>query len=383
MDRSTRRVSTALSLLVVAGLAAAAAQAPAAAQATIEDRLVILTPIPREVADATADRFAEFTRRRFGTALRPIIVSSGSPLAYARIIEWRGRPEADLFWAGEAEVLDDLADRRLLALHELPDAQVREVPATIGTPRPIPLRDQRGYWIGTALTAAGLIYHPRLLRRAGIEPPADWDDLADCRFKGQVVQTTPDRSGSHHASLEVLLQLKGEQKGWEWALRVGANTGLFVTRSRDVPTFVARGEYGVGFAVLSYMAFQEVLGGLELRFVSPPYAWISPAPTAVIAGARSPLAARAFLQYLLSDEGQRGLVGHGLFPILPRFRMEGPPGSTPERAAAFSGMRSFFDRPVKTIYDDNLAQRRYGEVNEIYRKLILERHRDLVRLHCP
>ncbi len=373
----------ALSLSVAIAVLVALAPGPGAGQALIEDRLVIITPIPREVADATAERFAEHARRRFGNPLRPIIVSSGSPAAYARIIEWKGRPEADLLWAGEAELLDDLADRRLLLPHEMPDGVVREIPARIGEPRAIPLRHEGGVWVGTALTAAGIVHHPRLMRRIGADPPAGWDDLTDCRLKGQIVQTTPDRSGSHHASLEVILQLRGWQRGWEWAQRVGANTGLFVTRSRDVPTFVARGEFAVGFGVLSYMAFQEVLAGYDLRFASPPYAWISPAPTAVIAGARSPRAARAFLQYLLSDDGQRGLVGHGLFPILPRFRMEGPPGSPAEAAATFCGMRSFFERPIKTIYDDDLAQRRYGEVNDIYRKLITERHPQLTRLHCP
>lgn len=355
---------------------------PAPGQA-LEDRLVVMTPIPREVADAVADRFAEHTRQRYGAPVRPTLVSLGGPTMYARVLEWRGRPEADLLWASEAEVLDDLVARRLLVLHELPEALVREVPQAIGEPRAIPLRDGRGYWIGTALTSAGIVYHPRLLRRLGVDPPRDWDDLLDCRLRGQVVQTTPDRSATNHSSLEVILQLRGWQRGWEWAQRLAATTGIYVTRSRDVPTFVARGEFAVGFAVLSYMAFQEVLGGHDIRFVSPPYAWISPAPSAVLTGARSPRAARAFLQFLLSDEGQRLMMAHGLFPILPRFKMEGPPGSVAAQAVTFAGMRSFFDRPVRTIYDDDLAQKRYQEVNELYRKLVFERHEQLKRLHCP
>lgn len=164
---------------------------------------------------------------------------------------------------------------------------------------------------------------------------------------------------------------------------MGGNTGLFATRSRDVPTFVARGEFAVGFGVLSYMAFQEVLAGNDPRFVSPPYTWVSPAPTAVLAGARSPRAARAFLQFLLSEEGQRTMMAHGLFPIVPKFRMEGPAGSPAEQAAVFSGTRSFFDRPLKSVYDDSLAQRRFNEVNDLYRKLIVERHPQLARLYCP
>ncbi len=369
--------------LLCAGLLLAGAPIPTDAQAPLEDRLVIMTPIPREVADPIADRFAEHARQRYGMALRPTLVSMGGPLMYARVLDWRGRPEADLLWASEAELLDDLAGRRLIVPLELPESLMRDVPATLGEPRPIPLRDSKGYWIGTALTAAGIVYHPRLLRRLGAEPPRDWDDLIDCRFKGQVVQTTPDRSATNHSSLEVVLQLSGWQRGWEWAQRLAGNTGLYVTRSRDVPTFVARGEFAVGFAALSYMAFQEVLAGHDLRFTSPPYAWISPAPTAILTGARAPRAARAFLQYLLADEGQRVMTGHGLFPILPKFRMEGPPGSVAAQAATFSGMRSFFDRPVRTIYDDDLAQKRYAEVNDLYRKLIVERHTQIVRLHCP
>ncbi len=374
-------VRTTLMLLAIIILLAYA-PIPTGAQA-LEDRLVLITPIPVDVANATADRFAEYVRQRFGAALKPTIVAMGGPVAYGRIIEWRGRPDADLMWAGEAELFDDLAEKRLLAAHELPDAMVREIPAAVGEPRTIPLRDPRGYWIGTALTATGLIYHPRLLRRLGVEPPRDWDDLLDCRLKGNVVQSTPYQSSSHHASLEVLLQLRGWQKGWDWAQRVGGNTGLFATRSRDVPTFVARGEFAVGFGVLSYMAFQEVLAGNDLRFVSPPYAWISPAPTAVLAGARSPRAARAFLQFLLSEEGQRTMMAQGLFPIVPKFRMEGPSGSPAEQAAVFSGTRSFFDRPLKSVYDDSLAQRRFNDVNDLYRKLIVERHPQLARLYCP
>lgn len=374
---------TAVVMLVCTSLLLALPFARGGAQTPLEDRLVIMTPIPREVADPVADRFAEHARQRYGTALRPTLVSMGGPLMFARVLEWRGRPEADLLWASEAEVLDDLAGRRLIVPLDLPESLLREVPTTLGDPRPIPLRDPKGHWVGTALTAAGIVYHPRLLRRLGTEPPRDWADLIDCRFKGQVVQTTPDRSATNHSSLEIVLQLNGWQRGWEWAQRLGASTGLYVTRSRDVPTFVARGEFAVGFAVLSYMAFQEVLAGHDLRFVSPPYAWISPAPSAILTGARAPRAARAFLQYLLSEEGQRIMTSHGLFPILPKFKMEGPPGSVAAQAATFSGMRSFFDRPVKTIYDDDLAQKRYAEVNDLYRKLITERQSQLVRMHCP
>jgi ABC-type Fe3+ transport system substrate-binding protein len=354
----------------------------ARAQATIEDRLVIITPVARTVADPTVAAFREFARRQFNVTVNVTVVSAGTPVAYGRIREWGGRPEADVFWGGEPALFDDLAERKLLAALDLPEAVLREIPASLGTPKSVSLKDPKGFWVGCCLTPYGLVYHPRLLKRLGMEAIRDWDDLLDCRLKGQVAQATPDRSSSNHASYEVILQMLGWQKGWEWAQRLGANTGIFVARSRDVPTVVAKGEFAVGFAVPAYMAFEDVLDGHDLKYVHPTAAFVTPEPLAILAGSRNPRAARAFLQYVLSEDGQRVMMARGQYGISPKYRMEGPKGSPVERMAEFAGIRSFFDRPVRNVYDDNVAQGRYEQVNLTFRKLVLERHEELKRLHC-
>lgn len=356
---------------------------PSEAQAAIEDRLVIITPVARTVADPTVAAFIEYARRQFNVTVRVTVTSAGTPVAYGRIREWAGRPEADVFWGGEPALFDDLALRRLVAPLELPEAVVREIPAAIGTPKQVLLKDPKGFWIGCCLTPYGLVYHPRLLKRIGMEVIRDWDDLLDCRLKGQVAQATPSRSSSNHASYEVILQTHGWQKGWEWAQRLGANTGIFVARSRDVPTVVAKGEFAAGFAVPAYMAFEDLLGGHDIKYVHPTAGFVTPEPLAILAGARSPRAARAFIQYALSDEGQRVMMARGQYGITPKHRMEGPAGSQLEQMAQFAGTRSFFDKPVRNIYDDDVAQGRYALVNDTFRKLIEERHGELKRLHCP
>jgi iron(III) transport system substrate-binding protein len=353
------------------------------AQPAIEDRLVIITPVARTVADPTVAGFREFARRQFNVTVNVTVVSAGTPVAYGRIREWGGRPEADVFWGGEPALFDDLAERKLLAVLDLPEAAVREIPASLGTPKAVLLKDPKGFWVGCCLTPYGLVYHPRLLKRLGMETIRDWDDLLDCRLKGQIAQATPDRSSSNHASYEVILQMLGWQKGWEWAQRLGANTGIFVARSRDVPTVVAKGEFAVGFAVPAYMAFEDVLDGHDLKYVHPTAAFVTPEPLAILAGSRNPRAARAFIQYVLSEEGQRVMMARGQYGITPKHRMEGPPGSPLARMAEFAGIRSFFDRPVRNVYDDNVAQGRYSLVNDTFRKLIVERHNELKRLHCP
>jgi iron(III) transport system substrate-binding protein len=150
--------------------------------------------------------------------------------------------------------------------------------------------------------------------------------------------------------------------------RLAAHTGLFTARSRDVPAIVARGEFAVGFAVPSYFAFEDRLAGYDIRYVAPRTAWITSGPAAVLRGAQHPNAARAFIEFLLSEQGQRIAMERGLFPIVPQYRIQGPPGSTAELAVEFNGgVRSYYDVEVVSVYDEALAQKRYEAVNARFR----------------
>jgi ABC-type Fe3+ transport system substrate-binding protein len=121
---------------------------------------------------------------------------------------------------------------------------------------------------------------------------------------------------------------------------------------------VAKGEFAAGFAVPSYMAFEDRLAGFDIKFVAPKTAWITPEPIAIPAGAKHPKAARAFIEFMLSERGQRVAMERGVFPITPKYRVQGAPGSTAEAAVEFTGgMRSYFDREVTNIYVDAVRKR--------------------------
>lgn len=341
---------------------------PAAAQA-IEDELVLITPVAKTLTDPALAEFAKYAKERWNVTVRTAALAAGTPVAYGRIVEWKGRPEADIFWGGESALFDKLAEQKLLARLDLPKPVVDSIPASIGKPKPIYLKDPKGFWIGTVLEPYGLVYHPRLLQRLGVPEPKDWNDLLHPKLKGNVAQCAPTRSSSSHATYEVILQRDGDEKGWDWLKRLAANTGIFTARSRDVPSVVAKGEFAAGFAVPSYMAFEDRLAGYDIKFVAPKTAWITPEPIGVIAGAKHPKAARAFIEFMLTERGQRVAMERGVFPITPKYRVQGKPGSTAEMAVEFTGgLRSYFDVDVVNIYDDDKAQARYEQVNQQFRK---------------
>ena len=350
-------------------LVTAAGPPPAAAQAPIEDELVLITPVSKFVFDGALKAFAQYAKERWNVTVKTNGIPAGTPVAYGRIVEWKGKPEADIFWGGESALFEKLAEQKLLAKLELPRPVLDAIPASIGTPKPIPLKDPDGYWVGTALEPYGLVYHPRLLRRLGVPDLKDWDDLLNPKLKGNVAQCAPTRSSSSNATYEVMLQALGEGPGWDWLKKLADNTGHFTARSRDVPNVVAKGEFAAGFAVPSYMAFEERISGFDIRFVAPKNAFVTPEPMAILAGARHPRAARAFIEFLLTEAGQKVFMESGLFPISPKFRMQGAPGSKIELAVEFTGgVRSYFDTPVSNVYDEDVAKKRSEQLKERFRK---------------
>ena len=359
------------SLIALAVLVVMLTPMAAPGAASIEDELVIQTPMSAFVVESMLKEFAQHARERWGVTPRTRVLRAGTPVSYETIRKWAGQPEADVFWGGEPALFNDLAGHRLLARLEVAPDAWESIPPSIGAPKPIPLKDPDRFWVGTGLEAYGLVYSPRLLKRLGVPEIREWDDVLHPKLKGQVAQCTPTRSSSSHASYQVILQSKGDVEGWAWLRRLAANTGVFVKSSREVPAVVARTEYAVGFGVPSYFAFEEKLAGFDIRFVAPRNAFVTPEPFAVLQGARHPRAAAQFLAFLLSQRGQQLMTERGLFPITPRYKVHGPPGSTAELAVQLTGgIRSFFDPPVSNIYDDAVARRRYQEVNETFRKHI-------------
>ena len=137
----------------------------AGAQVLIEDALVLQTPVSKFIVDAALKDFAAYAKEKWGVTVKTNALYAGTPVSYGRIVEWKGRPEADIFWGGESALFDDLAEKKLLVKLDLSKEAWESVPPSIGKPKPIFLKDPKSFWVGTALEPYGLVYHPRLLKR--------------------------------------------------------------------------------------------------------------------------------------------------------------------------------------------------------------------------
>ncbi|HEY1791902.1 MAG TPA: extracellular solute-binding protein [Opitutaceae bacterium] len=196
-------------------------------------------------------------------------------------------------------------------------------------------RDPNDLWYGTVLSSYGIIYNTDGLRRLGFtQPPRQWGDLTDPRFAGEVGLCDPLQSGSiAQCFLNVIQQqihrrvdpLRGAggaaeaaavRRGWMDAMRmlqlIGANARYFTDTSQKPPIDVADGNCAAGMCIDFYGREQEeaVLrrdpGSTRLGYVSPAGgAAYSVDPIALLRGAPHAAVARAFIEYVLSMDGQK------------------------------------------------------------------------------
>ena len=184
-----------------------------------------------------------------------------------------------------------------------------------------------GFYLGFAASGYGIMYNTRYLRANNLPAPKEWDDLKKPIYFGHVGISAPSRSGTTHLTVETILQGEGWDKGWASLLEIGGNLAQVSDRSFGVPEAVNSGQYGIGI-VIDFFGLSAKASKFPVEFVYPTVTAIVPANVGIIANARNPKAAEAFVEFLLSDEGQQILLDPKIqrLPVRPATYDKAPAG---------------------------------------------------------
>ncbi len=200
-------------------------------------------------------------------------------------------------------------------------------------------RDKEGRWFGCVLSSYGIIYNRDALHRLGlVEPPKQWRDLTAPRYFGEIALCDPTKSGSIAKAFENVIQQQMQRRlrainsanaggdlkageaqavreGWEDGLRIlqliGANARYFTDTSQKPPIDVAAGNCAVGMCIDFYGRTQVETaqhrdGSGRLGYVTPIGGTVSSVdPIGLLRGAKHKEAATAFMEFVLSMEGQK------------------------------------------------------------------------------
>lgn len=95
-------------------------------------------------------------------------------------------------------------------------------------------KDKDGYWTGIYVNPLSFVSNTNLLKKYNLTAPKSWAEICDPKFKGQVQMANPGSSGTAYNVLVTLIQLFGEDKGFEYIKKLDNNITMY-TRSGAAP----------------------------------------------------------------------------------------------------------------------------------------------------
>jgi iron(III) transport system substrate-binding protein len=283
-------------------LAAACGTLPGKGGSKADDNpasLTLYTSVTQETVDAVT---AGYQAAHPGAAVTVFRAPTGELIARIAADLRSGGLKADVIWGTDPLSMQSYTDQSLLAPWPLPD--LTSVPKRYRTPE---------FW-GTRLLYLVLVTHQ------GLEPaPRDWDQLTTPAYAGKVAVPDPAFAGSAFAALGYFSQTEGMD--YYRALR--ANGAKQVASIPDVVTQVAQGTYAAGITLDSQVR-DAIKQGSPVDLVWPASGAIALySPIAQTSATKRAAAAKDFLAYVLSTDGQERIASAGWQPIVGS--VPGPP----------------------------------------------------------
>ena len=183
---------------------------------------------------------------------------------------------------------------------------------------PAEMRDPDGYWSAIELGTHGVIYSPKLVPKDQV--PRSYTDLLNPRWKGKMGMDDRDEEW-----FTAMLQILGEAKGIEFMKRLGLQDLQFRAGGTVLQNLVVAGEFPLLVNGRANTVEALIKKGAPIDWVAIEPVHTTVSVVAVPAQAPHPNAAKLFVDWILSAEGQQAQkeairipARPGVYPDPPR-----------------------------------------------------------------
>ncbi|HVL73544.1 MAG TPA: extracellular solute-binding protein, partial [Beijerinckiaceae bacterium] len=335
----------ALAVLALVATGPAFAQAPSG-------KVTVVTSFSKDVTDPIKRAFEKATP---GVTLD--VQNRNTNAGVKFLEETRANNQTDLFWASAPDAFEVLKSKGLLQQYK---PKATGIPEKVGA---FPINNPEGYYFGFAASGYGIMWNERYAKANRLPDPKEWSDLAKPVYFDHVAIAAPSRSGTTHLTIETILQGEGWDQGWRTIKEMAGNFRQVMERSFGVPDAVNSGQVGYGI-VIDFFAFSSQASGFPVKFVYPTVTTIVPANVGIVANAPNTAAAQAFVEFLLSPQGQEVLLEPSIrrLPINPAVYEKAPPDYPNPFKDPTLGARVKFDVEV--------SEKRTAAVDTLFDQLI-------------
>ncbi|MBP9927983.1 MAG: ABC transporter substrate-binding protein [Rhodoferax sp.] len=294
-------------LLACAAAAISLPQFAIAQSAAVSGPLVLYTSQPDKDVKGT---IAEFNKKYPDVKVEVFRSGTTEVLNKLRTEISAGAPQPDLILLADSVTMEALKkDGQLMPMK---NADVSGIPAQF--------YDKDKYYIGTKVITTGIVVNTKARFK-----PASWKELLNPDLKNQVAMPSPLYSGAAAISLGAWLA-DPALGGWSYVEGLKSNGAIAVRGNGAVLQQVANGEKSAGILV-DFMALNAKAKGSPVEFVIPKEGLtFVTEPVAMLKTAKHVAAAEAFVNFLLSADGQVFSTTLGYVPILKGVK---PPAGYP------------------------------------------------------
>jgi iron(III) transport system substrate-binding protein len=232
----------------------------------------------------------------YGITVNYVRMSSGESLA--RVEAEKDNPTFDIWWGGPIDSFIAAKEKGLLEAYDSPNyGNIRD---------PKLMKDVDNQWVGVYVGSLGFATNTNwLAANPGVEAPTSWDDLLKPEFKDQILVAHPSTSGTSYTAISTILQIRGEEAGWEFIRQYADQVAQFTKSGAAPAKFVGQGEAAVAI-VFSHDTVNEIENNqmpLLLTFPAEGTGY-EIGGMGLLKGAKNMQAAKLWFDWAISPEGQ-------------------------------------------------------------------------------
>jgi iron(III) transport system substrate-binding protein len=196
------------------------------------------------------------------TGVKVSMTRKSSGETYAQVKAEAANPRGDIWWGGTGDPHMQAAEEGLTEeykspkLAELNDWAVRQ------------WEQSKGRAVGIYSGALGFAYNTKLLAEKKLAEPKCWADLLDPKLKDEVQVADPNSSGTAYTLLATMVQIMGEQKGFEYLKALHKNINQYTKSGAAPAKATSLGETTVGIAFM-HDHVTMVVEGAPMKVVAP------------------------------------------------------------------------------------------------------------------
>lgn len=306
-------------------------------QATeVSGKLMFYTSQP----DADAEKLVTAFKQKF-PKVEVSVFRSGTEEVISKILAEKqaGSIQADVLLVADSVTFESLKQQNLLFAYK--SAETTNISSNFVDPD--------GMYTGTKVMATALVVNTAKVK----EIPDSWNVLIDEKAKGQSIMPSPFYSGAAAYNLGVFT--RNNDFNWDFYNMLKDNEVTVTKGNGGVLQAVASGEKSYGM-VVDFIVARAEKDGSPVTLVYPKEGVpVITEPVGIIKGTKNEAAAKAFVDFILSDEGQQLQAELGYTPIRKGI-------SAPEGLRGINDMK-VIEAEMKELFANRESdKKRFGEI---------------------